>query len=460
MLYHILKKTKKTINSTTSRSSRLFLVTFFFVSLFVFGNTLAHANSKVEELREQIHDRGTEISEIEKEIEQYQVKIEETLKEKQTLKNQVNQFSATANKLKAEINLTGKQIISTNLAIKELDLEIVDKDNQIQNRKEYLAEIIRKMDEEDSQTLIEILLAHNSFSEFFDNIQQMEYIQEDINVNLSELKELKAKIEEYKIEKNNEKNNLEDYQSTLSDKKEIAEINKNRKNNLLTQTKNTEENYRKLLEEKEELKKEFLREIAELESELQFEIDPNSIPAVGTGVLRWPLDDPSPKSCWAEGVTAKACITQFFGNTKFATQNPQVYGGTGHNGIDLRASVGTPVKASLSGVVEATGNTDEIRGCYSYGKWVLIKHHNGLSTLYAHLSLIKVSKGSDITTGQVIGYSGVSGYATGPHLHFTVYATQGVRVVRFGDIKEKTNCANAYMPVANKDAYLNPLSFL
>ncbi|MEK9183687.1 MAG: M23 family metallopeptidase, partial [Patescibacteria group bacterium] len=111
----------------------------------------------------------------------------------------------------------------------------------------------------------------------------------------------------------------------------------------------------------------------------------------------------------------------------------------------------------LSGVVEDIGNTDTIKGCYSYGKWALIRHSNGLSTLYAHLSLIKVKKGQNVAMGETVGYSGSTGYATGPHLHFTVYATQGVKVIKF---ENSVNCRNAVIPVADKKAYLNPLSYL
>ena len=167
------------------------------------------------------------------------------------------------------------------------------------------------------------------------------------------------------------------------------------------------------------------------------------IPKTGSGVLIWPLDN--------------VYITQYFGNTSFATANPQVYNGRGHTGIDFRASIGTPVRSSLSGVVQGTGNTDAIRGCYSYGKWIMIKHPNGLSTLYAHLSLQNVIIGQEVKTGQVIGYSGNTGYSTGPHLHFGVYATQGVKIQTFST---SVNCRGAVIPVADYKAYLNPLSFL
>ena len=159
--------------------------------------------------------------------------------------------------------------------------------------------------------------------------------------------------------------------------------------------------------------------------------------------MRWPVTSPF--------------ITQYFGNTTFATANPQIYGNRGHNAIDLRASDGTPVTAARTGVVQATGNTDEQRGCYSYGKWVLIKHDNGLSTLYAHLSLISVGTETPVGTGQLVGYSGRTGYATGPHLRFGVFASAGVRVQQFSS---SINCKQVSVPIVDPSAYLNPLSYL
>ena len=109
----------------------------------------------------------------------------------------------------------------------------------------------------------------------------------------------------------------------------------------------------------------------------------------------------------------------------------------------------------------ATGNTDLVPGCYSFGKWVMLKHANGLATLYAHLSQIGVSSGQAVSTGDVIGYSGMTGYATGPHLHFGVYALAGVQIMTLKAFRGATTpCANATMPVAPTNAYLNPMSYL
>jgi murein DD-endopeptidase MepM/ murein hydrolase activator NlpD len=129
----------------------------------------------------------------------------------------------------------------------------------------------------------------------------------------------------------------------------------------------------------------------------------------------------------------------------------------GHNGIDLAASVGTSIKAALSGTVQGTGNTDAACAGASYGKWILIRHANGLSTLYAHLSSIQVSSGQSVSTGDLIGLSGNTGYSTGPHLHFAVYASKAVSIIS----RESKACGTTMtLPVSPQNGYLNPLSFL
>jgi murein DD-endopeptidase MepM/ murein hydrolase activator NlpD len=86
-----------------------------------------------------------------------------------------------------------------------------------------------------------------------------------------------------------------------------------------------------------------------------------------------------------------------------------------HNGIDIGASYGTSVLAADGGVV--TTSTDSS----SYGKYIIINHGNGTSTLYAHMSSRLVSEGQSVSQGQVIGLVGSTGISTGPHLHFEVY---------------------------------------
>ena len=92
-----------------------------------------------------------------------------------------------------------------------------------------------------------------------------------------------------------------------------------------------------------------------------------------------------------------------------------------HNGIDIGASYGASIVAADSGTVLFSGNSS------SYGKYIVISHGNGITTLYAHCSQLLVSAGASVGKGQTIANVGSTGNSTGPHLHFEV-SVNGSRV--------------------------------
>jgi LysM repeat protein len=86
-----------------------------------------------------------------------------------------------------------------------------------------------------------------------------------------------------------------------------------------------------------------------------------------------------------------------------------------HSGIDIRASMGTPVMAAMAGRVSSVGY-DNV-----FGNYVVVNHHSGYRTLYGHMSVIRTRTGAYVAMGERIGDVGSTGQSTGPHLHFTVY---------------------------------------
>jgi murein DD-endopeptidase MepM/ murein hydrolase activator NlpD len=88
-----------------------------------------------------------------------------------------------------------------------------------------------------------------------------------------------------------------------------------------------------------------------------------------------------------------------------------------HQGVDFGASTGAPVLAAGDGVVEET------RWAGGYGRWLRIRHGVAVETGYGHLSAWApgVKPGVRVRQGEVVGYVGDSGLATGPHLHFEVF---------------------------------------
>ncbi len=101
----------------------------------------------------------------------------------------------------------------------------------------------------------------------------------------------------------------------------------------------------------------------------------------------------------------------------FGTRKDPFHGNTAfHNGLDIAADKGAPVFAAASGVVQSAGWGGD------YGNLVVITHEFGLVTRYAHMSKIDVKAGDRVERGLVVGYIGATGRASGPHLHYEVWA--------------------------------------
>ncbi|MDR1034585.1 MAG: M23 family metallopeptidase, partial [Holosporales bacterium] len=133
----------------------------------------------------------------------------------------------------------------------------------------------------------------------------------------------------------------------------------------------------------------------------------------------------------------------------------------GHTGIDISAKIGTPIRAAASGIIARASNY------YGYGKYVNIKHSPSLNTAYGHLSRITVRSGQHVNQGQVIGYTGNTGYSHGPHLHYEVLKNgapinpltfirheprklSGLKLTRFNRFKRNVNLQVVGLAQASK----------
>lgn len=398
--------------------------------------------ASIEELKSKIDEKNRQKMEIEKEIAEYEQKAIEAGKSAKTLQGTINTLNLTKKKIESDIKSTENRIGITNLSIEKLEIETKNTQEKIDMSSDTISSTFRKINVAEGSSLVEALLAYDNVSTLWDEVESLLRFQIGLKKNIDELRVLKSEMKATKAEKERNKKELLIIKSELKDQNELIEYNKNEKNQLLAVTKNQESNYKKILAEKKALSEAFEKELLKFESELKIAIDPKSIPSAGAGILKWPLD--------------KILVTQYFGKTDFAMRT-NAYNGKGHNGVDFQAAPGTRVKVALDGVVMGTGDTDKVCKGASFGKWVLVRHSNGLSTLYAHLSLIKAVEGQAVKTGDVVGYSGNTGYSTGPHLHFTVYATQGVQILD----RQSAVCKGIYhMPIADLRAYLDPMIYL
>ena len=397
------------------------------------------------DIQRQIDDQNSQLTAINKEIAQYQTQLNATSAKKKTLQNKLNEILISLKKTAASITATRAKLTTTQLQLQQLANTISDTQTQINQNKSGLGESIRLMNIADAQPLAVQILGAEDISNAWREVDRTESIQDAVKGHIETLGVQEATLTQTKVAVDKKKQTLVEQQNTLVAEQGSIAATKKAQDELLAQTKAKESEYQALLKKKKAQQASMEAALGDLNAKFQVAVKASQITPAGVGILQWPVDN--------------VRITQYFGNTPFAASG--AYSGKGHNGIDLGMPIGTPLHAALSGTVLGTGNTDAIKGCYSFGKWVLIKHANGLDTMYAHLSQINVSQGQEVKTGDLIGYSGETGYATGPHLHFGVYVSSATQIIQLSQATNKaTPCANAVMPVAPLSGYLNPLNYL
>lgn len=420
------------------------------IILFLLLALLPHALKAVDSsaLSAQIESERRALVALVEEQRKLQAELDKVTQEGRSLGTAVKSLDTTKKKLAADIKVTQSKISSASLNIRMLENNMSAAQKDIDTHQKAIGSAIKILSAHDNRSFMFDLVASTNFSELWRDRTQLKELSESLDREVAVLAKTKIALNEEKEKKEKVKAAAAALQKELSGQKIAVEESQRVKEKLLAETKSKEVLYQQLIAENERRQKESEDDLYRLEQELRINLDPSLFPNPKRGVLNWPLD--------------KVYITGYFGKTT----DCKIYAGADcfHNGVDFRATMRTPVKAMLSGFVEGAGNTDEQKGCYSYGRWILIKHDNGLSSLYAHLSGSLVNVGQRIEVGKLIGYSGGipgyngSGYSKGAHLHVGLFASQGVQVRQFSTSK---GCKLVMVPIASgRDAYLDPLAYL
>lgn len=395
-----------------------------------------------------LNDKQSELEMLEAQIAQSQRELDGIVSQKQSLSKELSLAEATLANITKQKRLTTYKISQAEKNIASLENTIRELDLGITGNTRIVADLLRTMNRTDDVSFVATLFSPDvTFSDVAKSLHQQEVVQTNIRSVSDEMRQDQESAEEKKESLLQEKKKLAVFQSELADKERIAEAEKKSRDLLLKETKNKESSYKTYIADLEAREAQLESEIQSYESSLKFSLDPKSLPKAVRGTIGWPVDD--------------VLITQRFGKTVDAKR---LYAAGTHSGVDFRAAIGTPIYAVADGVVEGTGDTDVT--CYkaSFGKWVFIRHTNGLATAYGHLSLIKAVEGQKVKKGDLIAYSGNSGHSTGPHLHLTVYASYGVDGGEGARITDRPSEAckgkNYRMPLAPTNAYLDPLQYL
>jgi len=392
-----------------------------------------------KELQNKIDQKDSDIARLEREIASYQTELSNLEKQKNTLSGTIKELDLTKKKLNTDITITQTKIDRTNLKIQSLSDDIGNKEDSISNNIDSISLGIRQTNEFEQNIILQTILSENAFTVIWNDIDNIVTVRERIRGKILKLKQVKGDLEDTRKETIEAKNELTALKSKLSDQQKIVVQNANEKSKLLKQTQNNEANYQKLLRDRIAQRDAFEKELRDYEAQLQYILDPSKLP--NAGVLSWPLE--------------QVYVTQLFGKTVDAKR---LYASGTHNGVDFRASVGTPVMAMSDGEVLGIGDTDLTCAGASFGKYVFIKYNNGLSSTFGHLSLIRVREGENVKRGQVVAYSGATGHVTGPHLHVSLYASEAVKMAS----KPSVACGGRIyrLPVAPINAYLDAMYYL
>lgn len=424
------------------------------MSILLFSSGIAYAQT-LEELQQSLSAKTEEIKRLEEESKKFREEVTLRQERGKTLHVEIKRITSTIAKLKSDISLTQKKIEKKGIEIAEYNLKIKEKELKSLTLRTGLRELILSVREHDERSVLTALIANKNLSRFFQESEYATQTNERLVTIIDELKIIKTELSAQKAEAEKHQEELEKLSVSLKGSKSAQESVKKEQADLLSVTRNEEKKYQVLLKDREAKRRAVESEVDELQEQIRIVIDRSRLPRAGRGVLGAPLPDAVLVECRKVPDRTSNCITQYYGYTDFARSG--AYKGRGHDGVDFRAPVGTPVYAMGDGVIVGSGNTDIACRGAAWGNWVLAEYPNGLSSVFGHMSAYLVRAGDRVKRGQQIGISGNTGYSTGPHLHVGVFASQGIGVRTF---YSKTCRTNLTMPVAPANAYLNPMDYL
>ncbi len=395
--------------------------------------------AETSEVDTMIINQNAEIAKLEAQIIAFKEELSKTQNASNTLAGVVKDLDLNQKKLDTDMRLIEEKIKKKNLELGKIGAEIDDKNDSIKGLKTAVADGARRLAEGDRTSLLIYLLRKESISDAWREFDNIQTIENHFNQNIIKLATVKSELETKKTDTELEKKEIVVLKKDLDTQKKIILANKNEKERLLKETKNEESNYKKIIAESEKRKNQFEADLRNYEEKLKFNLSSANLPT-GTP-FSWPLD--------------KFVITQKFGKT---ASSGRLYASGTHNGADFGVPIGTPVFAMADGTIEGTGDTDIQCPRVSFGRFILIKYDNGLASTFGHLSVVSSVKGQVVKRGQLVGYTGNTGYSTGPHLHVSVYARDAVNLQTL----PSKSCKGKVLtqPISAVNAYLDPLKYL
>jgi murein DD-endopeptidase MepM/ murein hydrolase activator NlpD len=396
-------------------------------------------------ISDQLAASQQKLLQLNQQIRGYQQQVADTQAKASSLKNEISIYTNQISSLELEIEANQTKIDNANLQITQIQQVINQKNQDIADNKQILGRMILELNEYDDQYALQTTVGSNNLSDFLDQIQYTQNLQDKISQLLQKIKGLKAQLEVQQRNLQVQATQLEQAKNQLVVTQSSLTTVRNQKQQLYNQTQGLEKNFQKLLSSSKQDADNLQKEIQDLDAKARAKVGSKTITAT-KGLLAWPID---------------GILTQGYGNTGFTS-----LGYNFHNGIDIAGPPGQPIYAAAEGDVLYTDQSNA-----SFGNWVALKSTIStptgsaqIITLYGHMQTFKVQVGQHLSEGDLIGYEGNTGNTTrliygperGYHLHFGVYDANGFGVSQGAYTKVYGNYKVPYGYTYNPLDFLSP----
>ena len=374
------------------------LVVFVLVLTTMSTSILVYAESR-SEVNEEMSNVDSKIDDTKKEIGDVQSDLSDGMKEIQKMNEEINEYQNQIDDLNNELDDLEEQIEVQEEELKKAEANYKEQDELMRKRLVALYEA-------GQTSYLDVLLNSDSISNFLSRYYLISEIAKSDSQLLTDLENSKKEIE---IKKQNLENSKEQVEIKKKNKEETADA--------LADKKALKDKQVSVLSNKEK----------ELQEQLdQFEADKREIQARLEKIIK--EEQEKNKNNGSSGTSvapsASGYIFPIIGLSKANINNKNYPSYPGHTGVDVNINVsGKTIVAVKSGTVVISEALKNPNGTYrSYGEYVVINHHDGTMTLYAHMlsGSRKVEYGDKVVQGQIIGTVGSTGNSTGNHLHFEV----------------------------------------
>ena len=374
---------------------------------------------KINELKEKKEEQQAMLDALNAQIEANEAKVDAVEAQVQVVNDEIKELDAQIEKLKKEIGALNKKIKATNIEINETKTAIDESKGELSTK-------LRNSYMYGNDSTLKILMGSSSLASFLTHLELMKRISENdkkmidafraivlrlreqrnlLNEQKTQLAEKKTEVEDVRAKTLEKKTELEAKQKEYRRAIKSLEKSYSEVNGYLSQldkTSATYENYIKNLESQRAAADKEIERIIQ-----SYQSSQSSSGNMTTGqtytsndTWLWPLGG------------ASSYISSGYGN-----RSASISGWSFHGGIDITGGdiYGKPVYASRAGTVIAA-----VWGTTGYGRYVILDHGDGFSTVYGHCSNLTVSQGQTVSKGAQIANVGSTGNSTGPHLHFEV----------------------------------------